>query len=64
MGLTYAYRCAPAAEISIYSYATIVFSMFLAFLFFDSLPDMESLIGGSGIILSAFLIKGLRKHRT
>lgn len=62
MGLTHAYRCAPAAEISIYSYATIIFSMFLAFIFFDSLPAAASLIGGAGIILSAFLIRILSKH--
>ena len=49
-GLTHAYRLAPANEVAIYNYTSIVFAGILGFLFWRELPDMLSLIGSITII--------------
>jgi drug/metabolite transporter (DMT)-like permease len=49
-GLTLAYRYAPAAGVSIYSYTTIVFSALLGFAIWAEVPDSLSVIGGVLII--------------
>ena len=49
-GLTLAYRYAPAAGVSIYSYTTIIFSALLGLAFWAEVPDILSLIGGVLII--------------
>lgn len=55
-GLTFAYRLAPAAEISILNYLSIVFSGFLGFVFWQEIPDYLSLLGGILIIFSALFL--------
>jgi drug/metabolite transporter (DMT)-like permease len=50
IGLTLAYRHAPAAQVSIYSYTTILFSAALGFAVWSEVPDSLSLIGGVMII--------------
>ncbi|MCY6355590.1 DMT family transporter [Clostridium sp. ZS2-4] len=50
--MTLAYKFAPAGEISIYSYSTIVFSTLLGLVVFKEYPDILSIIGG-GLIISA-----------
>ncbi len=54
--LTYAHHYAKASEVSIYSYATVVFTLMLDILVWQTLPDRLSIIGGSGIILTAILL--------
>ncbi len=57
-GLTLAYRYAPAAEVSIYTYSTIVFSALLGLVIWSEVPDALSLAGGVLILgggLLAFL---------
>jgi drug/metabolite transporter (DMT)-like permease len=50
LGLTVAYRSAPAAQVSIYSYSTILFSALLGLVVWGEIPDPASLIGGVLII--------------
>jgi drug/metabolite transporter (DMT)-like permease len=51
--LTYAYKLAPAAEISIYNYFSILFSAMLGFLLWGEVPDMMSVFGGVLVVLAA-----------
>ena len=44
-GVTYAYKYAPAREISIYDYTQVIFAAVLGFIVFGQLPDAFSLIG-------------------
>lgn len=46
LGLTAAYRHAPAAEVSLYSYATILVSALIGLLVWGEVPDRWSLLGG------------------
>ncbi|MCY6370006.1 DMT family transporter [Clostridium ganghwense] len=48
--MTLAYKFAPAGEISIYSYATIIFSTILGFIVLKEYPDILSFMGGVLII--------------
>lgn len=60
-GLTLAYRYAPAAQVSIYSYTTIVFSALLGALWWGEIPDALSVAGGLLIIaggIVAFVAEG------
>jgi drug/metabolite transporter (DMT)-like permease len=49
-GLTHAYRLAPANEVAIYNYTSIVFAGILGFIFWRELPDILSLIGSITIV--------------
>lgn len=51
-GVTYAYKYAPARDISIYDYTQVIFAALLGFLAFGQLPDGLSLIG-YGVICGA-----------
>ncbi len=51
--LTKAYHLAPASEISIYNYTSILFATILGILIGDSFPDYLSILGGSIIFLTA-----------
>ena len=44
-GITLAYKFAPARDISIFTYSTVIFTTVLSFTFFGEGPDMYSLIG-------------------
>lgn len=44
-GITYAYKFAPAKEISIFDYSNIIFSAIISLAFFGILPDYLSIIG-------------------
>lgn len=44
-GVTYAYKYAPARDISIYDYTQVIFAAMLGFIAFGQLPDTLSLIG-------------------
>lgn len=52
LGLTHALRHAPAAEVALYSYGTIVLSALLGYLVWHEVPDGWSALGG-GLILAA-----------
>lgn len=44
-GITKAYICAPAREISVYDYTQVIFAALLGFLFFNQIPDWQSFAG-------------------
>lgn len=54
--ITYAYRFAPATEISVYNYTSVVFALILDWLVFADLPDTWSWIGCIGIISVAIAL--------
>ncbi len=51
--LTFAYKNAPAAEISIYNYFSILFSAAIGFFLWGEMPDRFSVFGGVLIVLAA-----------
>lgn len=56
LGITKAYLCAPAKEISVYDYTQVVFAAILGFFVFGDIPDYLSIIGyvlicGAGIAM-------------
>lgn len=52
-GLTFAYKYAPASEVSIYNYTTIIFAAIMGFIVWGELPDWFSLLGSILIIVTA-----------
>ncbi|WP_187370475.1 MULTISPECIES: DMT family transporter [Virgibacillus] len=44
-GITIAYKYAPAKEISIFFYSTVVYSALISIILFDQIPDILSIIG-------------------
>jgi drug/metabolite transporter (DMT)-like permease len=54
IALTKAYHLAPASEISIYNYASILFATIIGVLIGDSFPDIYSILGGIIIFLTAY----------
>ncbi len=54
ISLTKAYHLAPASEISIYNYTSILFATILGVIIGDSFPDAYSMIGGLIIFLTAY----------
>ena len=53
--ITYAYRMAPAAEISIYDYTGIIFSAVLGFVVLGEALPFLSLLGGALVITAALI---------
>lgn len=45
LGITKAYLCAPAKEISVYDYTQVIFAAALGFLVFGDVPDALSVLG-------------------
>lgn len=62
LALTYAYRFAPASEVSIYNYSGILFSMILGYFVLNQEISLRSVIGG-GIVIFASLIVYLYNNR-
>lgn len=54
VGVTYAYKHAPAKEVSIYGYFGVIFSAILSFFVFEAIPDIYSIIGYLIIFASAY----------
>src|SRR5699024_12404543 len=44
-GITVAYKYAPAKDISIFFYSTVVYSALISIVLFDQIPDLWSFIG-------------------
>lgn len=51
--LTFAYKYAPAAEVSIYNYFSILFSAVIGFFLWGEMPDGLSVLGGILIVAAA-----------
>lgn len=56
LGITAAYRFAPAKEISVFDYSQVVFAAIFGFFLFGELPDAVSFLG-------YFLIIGTALYR-
>jgi len=54
--LTSAYKYAPAGEVSIYNYTSIVFSALIGFIVWSEIPDFLSIIGTLLIIFAGIFI--------
>ena len=52
-GITFAYKYAPAREISIFDYTNIIFSALISLCLFGVLPDFLSIIGYVIIFLAS-----------
>lgn len=61
-GITLAYRFAPAKEISIFFYSTVLYSTVLSILLFGKWPDVYSFVGYA-IIISALVYMFLKNNR-
>lgn len=61
-GITVAYKFAPAKEISIFFYSTVVYSGIFSILFFGQIPDLWSILGYLAIF-GASLYMFLRNNR-
>ena len=55
IALTYAYRMAPASEVSIYNYSGILFSMLLGYVVLGETVSYTSLMGGALVVLASLL---------
>lgn len=62
IALTYAYRMAPASEVSIYNYSGILFSMFLGYIFLGETVPYTSLLGGALVVLASLLTYRYSRH--
>ena len=54
--LTYAYRMAPASEVSVYNYSGILFSALLGYFFLAENMAGASIIGGVLVVLASYLV--------
>src|SRR5699024_7959319 len=61
-GITVAYKYAPAKEISIFFYSTVVYSGLISITLFGQIPDMWSIIGYIAIF-GASLYMFLKNNR-
>ncbi len=61
-GITLAYKYAPARDISIFTYSTVIFTTILSIVFFGEAPDIYSFIGYI-IILSAMTYMFLKGRK-
>ncbi|TKD72533.1 DMT family transporter [Pseudalkalibacillus hwajinpoensis] len=61
-GLTIAYKFAPAREISIFFYSTVVYSALISIVLFGQIPDIWSILGYV-IIFSASFYMFMRNNR-
>ena len=53
IGITLAYSFAPAKDISIFTYASIIFTALFGFILFGETPDMLATLGYYVVIISA-----------
>lgn len=61
--LTYGYKYAPASEVSIFNYLSIVFSAIIGFIIFREVIDTLSLVGGIIIVSVAVMLFMNNKRR-
>ena len=54
--ITFAYRFAPAAEVSIFNYTSVIFAVLLGYLIWQEIPDTLSIFGGIIIVGVALFV--------
>ena len=59
--LTLAYHRAPAAQISIWSYNHVLFSLLIGFAVWGERPDVLTYVGGTLIVMAALLNRRIRR---
>lgn len=64
LGITKAYICAPAREISVYDYTQVIFAAILGFFIFGDIPDWLSVLGYVLIIGAGVAMFFYNKKRT
>lgn len=64
IALTYAYKLAPASEVSIYDYSNIIFSTLLGYFFLQEKPDWLEIAGIIIIIASSIIVYRANKKRS
>ncbi len=62
VGVTYAYKHAPAKDVSIYGYFGVIFSAIFSVFIFDAIPDLYSIIGYVIIFVTAYLMFKLNQR--
>ena len=62
IALTYAYRMAPASEVSIYNYSGILFSMLLGYIVLGETVSYTSLMGAALVVLASLLTYRYSRH--
>lgn len=62
VALTYAYRMAPASEVSIFNYSGILFSMLLGYMILGETIPLSSLMGGALVVLASLLTYRYSRH--
>jgi len=60
--LTFAFRLAPASEVSIYSYSIIIFGAIFGYVFWGEVSDIYSIIGGVIIVIVSIILYIKQKH--
>lgn len=63
LSMTRAYSLTKASDVSIYSYANVVFSMVFSFVFFAQIPDVWSIIGFFSILIASLINYHFRNQR-
>lgn len=63
-GITYAYKAAPAKEISVYDYSQVIFSAIMGYLVFKQMIDGYSLLGYVIIISSGIMMFFINKKKS
>ncbi len=65
VGVTMAFRLAPASEVSIYEQLSIVTSLVFGWIFLNQVPGVNTLVGGAIVITASVLIYfyNRRRHR-
>lgn len=63
MGVTIAYKHAPAKEVSIYGYLGVIFSAIFSIVLFSSVPDVFSLVGYILVFTSAYYMYKMQFKR-
>lgn len=53
--ITMSYKYAPASQVSIYNYLSVIFALFVGFIIFDEIPDILSIIGSCIVLSMAYI---------
>ena len=56
IALTYAYKLAPASEVSVYDYSNIIFSSIIGYMFMQEQLDWLEILGIAIIIVSSIIV--------
>jgi drug/metabolite transporter (DMT)-like permease len=64
IGISYAYKYAPAKEVSIFGYSGVVFSALFSVFLFGAVPDKISIIGYIIVFASSFYSYAINKKKS